>query len=116
MKRLVSVGALLALCLAATPAFAHVVEVTTSIGLHEASDPDRLPDAVKSAVKGVLDQAIAFTPTVVAVTSARVIGERVYIRLLIVDAEGEQALRDLSGGRDESGAREEPDEDRQLII
>lgn len=110
MKSLVSICALFALGLTATPAFAHVVEVTTSIGLHEASDPDRLPDAVKSAVESVLDQAIAFTPTAVTVTSARVIGERVYIRLLIVDAEGEQALRDLSGERDE------PEENRELVI
>jgi len=110
MKSVVSVGALLALCLTAAPAFAYVVEVTTSIELQEASDPDRLHGAVKSAVESVLDKAIAFTPTLVTVTSARVIGERVYLRLLIVDAEEEQALRDLSGERDE------PEANRELVI
>jgi hypothetical protein len=116
MRKISSVGALVALCLTATPAFAHVVEVTTSIGLQDTSDPDRLQGAVKSAVESVLDSAIAFTPTAVRVTNARVIGERVYLRLLIVDAEGEQALRDLAGSRDEGGTGDEPDGDHPLII
>ncbi len=115
MKSLLSAGALVALCLTATPAFAHVVEVTTSIDLQDTSDPDRLQGAVKSAVASVLHTAIAFTPTAVRVTSARVIGERVYLRLLIVDAEGEQALRDLTDTQHEPDEIEEPQTSRLVI-
>jgi hypothetical protein len=115
MSRLLSVGAIVALCLLAAPAFAHVVEVTTSIELQEASDPDRVQGAVKSAVEQVLDKAIAFTPTAVTLTSARVIGERVYLRLLIVDAEGEAALRELADTQHEPDAREEPVGERLVI-
>jgi len=107
MRHAAIAGVLAALCLATAPAFAHVVEVTTSIGLHEASDPDQLQGAVKSAVETVLDEAIAFVPTAITVTSARVVGERVYIGLLIVDAAGEEALRDLSDGE-----RDEPENNR----
>src|SRR5262245_34700599 len=112
---LLSVGALVALCLTAAPALAHVVEVTTSIGLQETSDPDRLKGAVKSVVENVLDTAIAFTPTAVRVTNAQVIGERVYLRLLIVDAEGEQALRDLADAQREPEAGDEPATERLII-
>jgi ABC-type transport system substrate-binding protein len=115
MRKLLSVSALVMLCLTATPAFAHVVEVTTSIGLQDTSDPERLQGAVESAVESVLDSAIAFTPTAVSVTSARVIGERVYLRLLIVDADGEQALRDLAETQHEPDADDEPETGRLVI-
>jgi len=40
--------------------------------------------------------AIAFTPTVVTLRSARIVGDQIYIVLLIADGDGEEAMRRLS--------------------
>src|SRR5262244_2340273 len=64
-------------------ATAYVVEVTTSIPAATAADDARFKDALESAINDVLHHAIAFTPTVVAVHKARVVGGRIYILLLI---------------------------------
>jgi len=50
----------------------------------------------------VLRHAIAFTPTVMALQSARVIGNRIYILLLIADGDGEQMMERFA---DEEAAR-----------
>jgi hypothetical protein len=47
----------------ASPATAHVVEVTTSIPVTTAADDAQLKDALESAINDVLHHAIAFTPT-----------------------------------------------------
>ena len=73
-------------------ATAYVVEVTTSIPAATAADDARLKDALESAINDVLHHAIAFTPTVVAVHKARVVGGRLYILLLIADEEGEKTI------------------------
>jgi hypothetical protein len=44
----------------------------------------------------VLKDAIAFTPTMVVVTRALLVGERLYIRLLIADQDGERTFKDLA--------------------
>jgi hypothetical protein len=49
--------------------------------------------------------AIAFTPTMVMVTRALVVGERLYIRLLIADQDGEKTFKDLAEpDADEAGS------------
>jgi len=73
-------------------ATAYVVEVTTSIPAATAADDARFKDALESAINDVLHHAIAFTPTVVAVHKARVVGGRIYILLLIADEDGEKTM------------------------
>ena len=105
MKRL-SAALAVALLLAAAPASAHVVQATTSLSLTEVDinvEP-QLKQAVRSAVDEVLTNAIAFTPTLVALMGAQVVGERLYLSLLIADEEGERTLDALEkGGPGEPG-------------
>jgi hypothetical protein len=99
----------IALMAAAAPAFAHVVEVTTAVSLADVEDQETLTAAIHAAVNDAMDGAVAFKPTLVALTRANVIGERLYVRLLMADAEGEEMLRDLVAdgpplGTDDDGA------------
>jgi hypothetical protein len=87
---------LLALLGLAAPASAYLVEVTTSVAVSDADDQAKITTAVQSAVDDVLRDAIAFTPTMVVLTRALVIGERLYIRLLIADRDGEETVKDLA--------------------
>lgn len=95
MARLVGgLAALLVLALA-TPATAYLVEITTSIALEATGDEVRLRDALQSAVDDALTGAIAFRPTLVVLTDAAVVGDRVFIRLLVADEDGERTFRNL---------------------
>jgi hypothetical protein len=87
-------GASLAL-LGVSPAAAHVIEVTTSLSMDDVQDRTQLKQALEVEVNRVLETAIAFKPTVVALTGARQVGERLMVRLLIADEEGEQLMQDL---------------------
>jgi hypothetical protein len=109
MKRL-SAALAVALLLAAAPASAHVVQATTSLSLTDVDirDEPQLKQAVRSAVDEVLTNAIAFKPTLVALTGAQVVGERLYLSLLIADEEGERTLDALEKGG--PGAQEGPGE------
>ena len=94
-------------------ATAYVVEVTTSIPAATAADDARLKDALESAINDVLHHAIAFTPTVVAVHKARVVGGRLYILLLIADEEGVKTIETFATTEPASSepagpSREEP--------
>ena len=97
MMRSVSLAvAALALLAVTRPAAAFVVEVTTSVAVTEADDQAKLKTALQSAVEGVLKDAIAFTPTLVVLTRALVVGDRLYIRVLIADQEGERTVKELA--------------------
>ena len=98
MKRVLAVIVTVALVESATPAMAYVVAITTSIDLASADDDEHLRRALEAAIDDVLHNAIAFAPTVVTVQDARVVGDRIYILLVIADAEGEKAL-ELEGVR-----------------
>jgi hypothetical protein len=89
--------AIMAIACVATPAAAHVVQATTSVSLSDVDvdDKPQLEQALRSAVDEVLTDAIAFHPTLVALTDAQVIGERLYLRLLIADEDGERTLQEL---------------------
>ncbi len=84
-----------------TPAQAFLIEVTTSVAVSDADDQTQIKRAVQSAVDDVLKDAIAFEPTMVVLTRAMLVGERLYIRLLIADQDGEKTFKDLA----------EPDQD-----
>jgi hypothetical protein len=96
MKRLLAVIIGLALVGSAHPAAAYVVEITTSIPTASAADNAQFKDALESAILDVLHHAIAFTPTVVTLQSARVVGDRIYILLLIADDDGEEMMKQFS--------------------
>ena len=79
----------------ARPALAHVVEVTTALEMPDSQEPAAMKAALKEVVERILHETIAFEPTVVALTDARVMGEKLFVKLLIADAEGEAMLKDL---------------------
>jgi hypothetical protein len=89
----------------ASPVAAHVVEVTTSLSMDEVQDRAQLKQALETEVGRVLATTIAFKPTVVALTGARRVGERLMVRLLIADEEGEQLMQALERG----GRGDDPD-------
>ncbi len=92
MKAFVTALALAGVVLA-TPAHAFVVEVTTSVTVNDGADRAELRHALESAVNTVLTDAIAFKPTMVVLTQARLVGDRLWVHLLIADEEGEQSLQ-----------------------
>ena len=90
------VAAGVALLLASSsPASAYLVEVTTSVAVVDTHDRSAVRDALMTAVDGVLKEAIAFTPTMVVLTSATVVGDRLYVRLLVADQDGERTFEEL---------------------
>jgi len=100
----VALAAALAWLSFAAPAQAFLVEVTTSVAVSDADDQSQIKRALQSAVDDVLKDAIAFTPTMVVLTRALVVGERLYIRLLIADQDGEKTFKDLAEPDDEKGS------------
>jgi hypothetical protein len=96
---------------AASPVAAHVVEVTTSLSMDAVQDRVQLKQALETEVGRVLATAIAFKPTMVALTGARQVGERLMVRLLIADAEGEQLMKALERGGGDGDANAGPDDD-----
>ena len=86
------------------PAIAYVVEVTTAVSVTDLQDEAQLKKAVESAVDGILQDAIAFVPTLVVLTRAVIVGDRLYLRLLIADQEGERAVNDLRDPPEEEPA------------
>jgi hypothetical protein len=107
---------LLVTCLAlATPALGHIVEVTTFVPLAEVRDTETLKTAVTAAAERARAEAIAFKPSVMAVTGVRVVGDRVLIGLLFADDDGKamlEALQRAPGGDDGSGPGDGPTDER----
>lgn len=79
----------------AAPAPAYVVEAVTAISAAEGEDRTRLDGAIQAAIDDVATHAVAFTPTVVALLDARLIGDRIFLFVLLADREGEQAIKVL---------------------
>jgi len=101
MTSLIAVLIALAITTLATPALAYVVQITTTIDLANVADKEQLRQAVESAIEDVLANAITFSPTVVTLENARVVGDRMYLLLLIADAEGEKTLEAFSAETEE---------------
>lgn len=111
MKSLLAALVGLAIASFASPATAYLVNVTTWIPVTSARDDAQLGQAVASAIDDVLRGAIGFVPTVVTVQKARVVGDRIYILLLIADQDGEETMKRLSAedpARRDPPARREP--------
>jgi hypothetical protein len=105
MKYLLVALTFVSVALFGAPAWAHVVQATTSVSLADidVNDKPELEKALKAAVNDVIRDAIAFKPTLVRLTDVQVVGERLYVRVLIADEEGERTLQELSQG-DETDA------------
>jgi hypothetical protein len=76
----------------------------------ESKDTGAMKAALQKAVERVLADTIAFKPTMVTLTDARVMGEKLLVRLLIADADGERMLKDL---RDNTGSASPDEEEGQ---
>jgi RNA polymerase sigma factor (sigma-70 family) len=85
----------LAVLVVAAPAPAYVVEAVTAISADEGDDRTRLENAIQAAMDDVAAHAIAFTPTVVVLLDARLIGDRIFLFVLLADREGERAVKVL---------------------
>ena len=96
MKHVIAAMGVLVVTALATPALAYVVQITTSVDLATVGDKADLRRAVETAVDDVLANAISFSPTMVTLENARVVGDRMYILLLIADADGEDTLKAIS--------------------
>jgi hypothetical protein len=103
VKTLIPTIAAFALILCAAPAIAHVVEVTTSVAMTRGDDEAQIKQALVTEIKSVLQTTIAFTPTLVALTDAWTQGDRLYVRLLLADAKGEETLKELTGEKELRG-------------
>jgi hypothetical protein len=108
-----TVGVIVAALALSATAGAHVAEVTTSVPLAEVRDEDSLRRTIGKAVDKARSETIAFEPSVVAVTSVRVHGERLLIGLLFADQDGEAMLETLQSPHGADGGRdgEAPDPD-----
>jgi len=104
MRRLAAAAGAALLLSFAAPAAAFVVEVTTSVDVDDAEDGGQLKTALESAVDNVLNEAIAFKPTLIVLTHAVVRGNRLYVRMVLADEAGEQTFNDLGPGHEAPAA------------
>jgi hypothetical protein len=95
--RAVSIAAILGLVVLTTtsPAAAYIIEALTSISADEAVDKETLENAIRAAVDDVAAHAVGFTPTVVSLREAKLIGGRIYLFVLLADAAGEAEMHVL---------------------
>jgi hypothetical protein len=96
MHRLAAAACAALLMSLSAPAAAFVVEVTTSVSVADTDDNGQLKDALQTAVDTVLSEAIAFKPTMILLTHAMVMGNRLYVRMVLADKDGEQTFHDLA--------------------
>jgi hypothetical protein len=82
----------LALLTTTSPAAAYVIEALTSISADLAADKATLEKAIQAAVVDVATHAVAFTPTIVSLRGAKLVGGRIYLFVLLADAAGEAEL------------------------
>ena len=82
----------LALLTTASPATAYIVGALTSIQAEDAADNATLEKAIRAAVDDVATHAVAFTPTVVSLIEAKLVGDRIYLLVLLVDRVGEEEV------------------------
>jgi hypothetical protein len=115
MKTLTAVVVGLAIALSTQVAGAYVVQVVTTVPLAASTGAQdtQLGEVVESAIRDVLSHAIAFTPTVVRVEDARIVGERLYLVLLLADTEGEAIIEGLATDRAPGSEPDAPDADAE---
>lgn len=98
MKTLGTLVVALALALWAHAAHAHIVQVVTAVPMTAVAgvqDEAAVSAIIRSAIIDALLQAVAFTPTLVVIEDARVIGDHLYLRVLVADSEGETLMQEM---------------------
>ena len=85
----------LTLIMTAGPAGAYLIEALTSIPAGEATDGPTLEKAIREAIADVATHAVAFRPTMVSLQEAKLIGDRIYLFILLADAAGEAEIEVL---------------------
>ena len=115
MKTLTAVVVGLAIALSTQVAGAYVVQVVTTVPVAATGTQgtSQLGDLVESAIRDVLSHAVAFTPTIVRVEDARIVGERLYLVLLLADTEGEAIIEGLATDRAPESEPDAPDADAE---
>jgi hypothetical protein len=93
----------LALLTTASPAAAYVLEALAWIPVGAASDKSTLEKAIQAAVDDIATHAVAFTPTVVSLRDAKFVGDRIYLFVLLADADGEAEIEVLKAQAAPSG-------------
>ena len=88
----------LALFTTASPVTAYIVVALTSIRAEDAADNVTLEKAIRAAVDDVATHAVAFTPTVASLREAKLVGDRIYLLVLLADQAGEEELEVLNAG------------------
>jgi hypothetical protein len=88
-------GLALSVLVVPAPAPAYMVEAVTAIPAAEGDDRRRLEDAIQAAMDDLATHAVALTPTVMALLDARLIGDRIFLFVLLADRDGEQAVKRL---------------------
>ena len=86
----------LALLATASPARAYVVEALTSVPADEAADKETLEHTIRAAVDDIATHAVAFTPTIVSLLETRLVGDRIYLLVLLADAAGEAEIFEIA--------------------
>jgi hypothetical protein len=107
MKTLVAVAIAFALAGSAHAAAAYVAVVGTAIPIPIAPDaegPARLEAVVWAAIRDVLEHAVAFTPTVVTIEDARIVGDRLHLLIFLSD-EGSESIPNPPPRDDGPGSR-----------
>ena len=86
----------LALLATASPARAYVVEALISVPADEAADKETLEQTIRAAVDDIATHAVAFTPTIVSLLETRLVGDRIYLLVLLADAAGEAEIFEIA--------------------
>ena len=82
----------LAFLTTAGPAGAYVIEALTSIPANQAGDKAALEKVIEAAVDDLANHAVRFTPTLVSLREAKLVGDRIYLFVLLADADGEAEI------------------------
>ena len=77
---------------------AYIVEALTSIPVDPAADKESVEKAILAAIDDVATHAVAFTPAVVSLREARLVGDRIYLLVLIADQAGQAEIEVLETG------------------
>jgi hypothetical protein len=77
------------------PAHAFVARVATSVAVDTIDTEEQLDQAIQAALGNVL-KAIAVRPSVLQLEKVQLVGDRIYLLLLVADADGEEMLKVLS--------------------
>jgi hypothetical protein len=91
-----AVAVVLALAASAHVASAYVAVVGTDIQIPSAPAAERsarLEEVIWAAIRDVLEHAVAFTPTVVTIEDARIVGDRLHLLLFLSDEGGESVTQ-----------------------